>query len=139
MQLAPKAKPVPSILVVDDEEIICRLLRNWLEFSGYEVRTAPGAVPALELTRANPPDVALCDIRMPGPSGVWLIEQLRREFPETAVVVVTGLTEMDPSITLRDGVVGYITKPLRRETLMAAVAEALRQRPGELNGPASRN
>ena len=57
--------------------------------------TALHAEQALTLMHAHPADVAFCDIVMPGHDGVWLIDQLRAQFPQTAIVIATGLTKMD--------------------------------------------
>jgi len=59
----------------------------------------------------RPATVALVDIRMPGHDGAWLIERLQKSHPGTAIVIITGIVDLDPRLTLRPGVVGYLTKP----------------------------
>jgi YesN/AraC family two-component response regulator len=95
---------------------------------GYDVKAAEGADRALELIRECPIDVALCDVRMPGHDGVWLIGQMSRLYPDVAIVLATGLMEMDPMITLRPGVVGYIVKPFNREDLEKVVKRGMAER-----------
>ncbi len=95
---------------------------------GYTVKVAPEAETALKIMRAYPIDVALCDIRMPGHDGIWLLDQMRRFHPSIAVVLATGLLEMDPMVTLRPGVVGYIVKPFNREDLEQAVKRGMAAR-----------
>lgn len=116
---------VSPILIVDDEEPIRRILGQWVERLGYAVRTAASAEDAvLELDR-GPISVVLCDVRMPGHDGVWLADQIRVKFPAVAVVLVTGLDELDAALTLRPGIVGYVTKPFERDSIAGAIGTAL--------------
>jgi CheY-like chemotaxis protein len=121
-------KPVPrssTVLVVDDEDGIRRLLGHWVESLGYSVQSAGNADEALQMMQTMQVDAAVCDIRMPGHDGVWLIDQLRASYPATAIVIATGRTDMDPFVTLRSGVAGYLTKPFRVEELKKALENAL--------------
>jgi len=119
---------VGTILVVDDDEGVRKLLARWVSEMGHTVKVAPDGDAALAIMRAEPIDVALCDIRMPGHDGIWLLDQVRRFFPGIAVVLATGLLEMDPMVTLRPGVVGYIVKPFNREDLEQAVKRGMTAR-----------
>jgi CheY-like chemotaxis protein len=110
------------ILIVDDDEGVRTLLRRVIEDLGHTTVEAGDAVSALDVLRTTPVALALCDIRMPGRDGVWLMDQILARFPGTPVALATGLLEMDPAVTLRRGVIGYIVKPFNR----AAVAELLR-------------
>jgi response regulator RpfG family c-di-GMP phosphodiesterase len=115
-----------SVLIVDDEPGVRHLMRRWLESRGYHVAVASGADTALELMAASPTAVALCDLRMPGHDGFWLTDRLRREHPETAVIIATGVTEQGPSFDgLRQSVVDYLTKPFERDRLCEAVSRGL--------------
>ncbi len=114
------------VLVVDDEASICTLMRRWLEARGYRVSLATDAPGALELLSASPAAVAICDLRMPGRGGLWLTDQLRREFPDTAVIIATGVSDVTAAVEgLRQGVVDYLTKPFDRQRLFDAVARAV--------------
>jgi DNA-binding NtrC family response regulator len=95
---------------------------------GYTVQAAADADSALDIMRDHQIDVALLDVRMPGHDGIWLLDQVRRLFPETAVVLATGLMEMDPMVTLRPGVVGYIVKPFNREDLTQVIKRGMLER-----------
>jgi DNA-binding NtrC family response regulator len=117
-----------TILVVDDDEGVRRVLTRWVADMGYAVQAADGAEKALEVMRDIEVDVALCDVRMPGRDGIWLIDQMRRLHPDTAIVLATGLLEMDPMVTLRPGVVGYIVKPFDREALTEVVKRGMAER-----------
>jgi DNA-binding NtrC family response regulator len=117
-----------TILVVDDDDGVRRVLARWVAEMGHVVKVASGADEALELMREWPIDVALCDVRMPGHDGIWLLDQVSRLYPDIAVVFATGLMEMDPMITLRPGVVGYIVKPFNREEMEKMVNRGMAER-----------
>jgi len=117
-----------TILVVDDDEGVRKVLSRWVSEMGYAVKAAPDADTALELMRECPIDVALVDVRMPGHDGIWLLEQVCRFYPDIAIVRATGLLEMDPMVTLRPGVVGYIVKPFNREDLAKVVKRGMSER-----------
>jgi len=121
-------KTAGTILVVDDDDGVRKVLSRWVADMGYDVKTAEGADRALELIRECPIDVALCDVRMPGHDGVWLIGQMSRLYPDVAIVLATGLLEMDPMITLRPGVVGYIVKPFNRDDLEKVIKRGMAER-----------
>jgi DNA-binding NtrC family response regulator len=112
------------ILIVDDDEGIRRLLRQIITGMGYEVVEAEGAIEALELLERVEIGLALCDIRMPGRDGVWLMDQILTRFPGTPIALATGLTEMDPAVTLRAGVIGYVVKPFDRRALAEVIRVA---------------
>ncbi len=117
-----------AVLIVDDDEGVRKVLTRWTESLGYQVRAAGNADEALDALRRGTVDVALCDVRMPGHDGIWLMDQMRRNYPHTSIVLATGLTELDPIITLRPGVVGYIVKPFDREELDAVIQRGLAAR-----------
>ena len=117
-----------TVLVVDDDEWVRKVLARWVAEMGHTVKVAAGADEALELMREWPVDVALCDVRMPGHDGIWLLDQVRRLYPCIAVVFATGLLEMDPMVTLRACVVGYIVKPFNREDLADMIQLGLAER-----------
>jgi putative nucleotidyltransferase with HDIG domain len=115
-----------SVLIVDDEPSVRHLMRRWLESRGYSVAVAAGADIALEVMAAAPTAVALCDLHMPGRDGLWLADQLRREHPDTAVIIATGINDMGSDVeNLRQGVVDLLTKPFERERLCQAVSRGV--------------
>jgi response regulator RpfG family c-di-GMP phosphodiesterase len=115
-----------SVLVVDDEPSVRILMRRWLESRGYVVAVASSAIQALQILESVPAAVALCDLRMPGRDGLWLTDQLRREYPDTAVIIATGINDVTAAVEgLRLGVVDYLTKPFDRERLFDAMTRAV--------------
>jgi response regulator RpfG family c-di-GMP phosphodiesterase len=120
------SEPPASVLVVDDENSVRDLMTRWLQARGFAVTSASNAEEALGQVETSPPAVALCDIRMPGHDGLWLAERIRSRFPETAVIMATGVQDVGSAVeSLRHGVVDYLTKPFGRERLQEAVARGL--------------
>jgi len=118
------ARGARSVLVVDDDQATCQLLADWIRHLGFHVMTALNAQQALTLMSAHPAEVVFCDIVMPGRDGIWLIEQLRQQFPGTAVVIATGLTKMDPAVTLAPAVTAYLVKPFDFDAVASALGSA---------------
>src|SRR5690242_14426790 len=115
-----------SVLVVDDESGTRELLCRWLSNSGFDVSSASTADEALRSVHALAPAVALCDIRMPGHDGLWLAQQIRHDAPETAVIMATGVHDVGSAvISLRQGVIDYLTKPFGRDRLRDAVMRGI--------------
>ncbi len=120
--------PPARVLVVDDEESIRRLVSKWTDLSGYEVKAASSAEAALLIMHAWTADVVVCDIRMPGYSGIWLIEHLRELYPSAAIVISTGYGQVDPGLTARARITGQLAKPYDRETLVSSLDRAIAAR-----------
>lgn len=115
-----------AVLVVDDEESVRSLLARWLEAAGHTVLTASGAETALEAIQQNAPAVVLCDIRMPGHDGLWLVGQIRERHPDTAVIMASGVNDVEASLEcMRHGVLDYLTKPFGRDRLLDAVRRGI--------------
>lgn len=114
-----------TLLVVDDEGPLRELLRRRLTDWGYRVMVAADAQAALEAMLAQPADIVLADINMPGHDGLWLMERVRAKWPRTAVILVTGVVELEAvKKAQRLGAVDYVTKPFGREMLRQALARA---------------
>jgi DNA-binding NtrC family response regulator len=111
----------PIVLVVDDESQIRDLLVRWISADGHEVREAGTAAAALEDMRIAPAAIVLCDVNMPGESGLWLTGQLRSLFPETAIVLATSDRTVPPNVSMQAGVVEYLGKPFTREEVIEAI------------------
>ena len=85
---------MPSVLVVDDEDQIRQLIRETLEQAGYDVEEAGNGKQGLERYRAKPADLVIMDILMPDQDGLESIMTLRREFPASRVIAITGGSDM---------------------------------------------
>jgi len=124
-RLVDAYRPAARVLIVDDEESICTLLTRMLEPLGYGIDIFTDADSTLAAVKDSPADVVVCDIRMPGHDGVWLIDQLQQRYPATAIVIVTGIQDLDPRLTLRPGVIAYLAKPFEAEQVQKAVKKAV--------------
>lgn len=124
--MRPLVTPSTRILVVDDEPGVRDLMMRWLRSAGHDVVAAGGAAEALGLASQGPLAVAVCDLRMPERDGVWLLGQLRRYAPDTAVIVATGVQDVGAAVSsLRQGVIDYLMKPFGRDRLREAVQRGL--------------
>ena len=105
----------PVILVVEDNELNLKLLRDVLEYAGYEVRGARTAEDGITLAVSEPPDLVLMDLQLPGIDGIEALHRLR-ESPGTADIPVVAVTaqamKQDRERALRAGFDGYVEKPI---------------------------
>jgi two-component system NtrC family response regulator len=114
------------ILVVDDDESLRRVTQVQLEEEGYTVTTAASAEEALAFLSANSENLVITDLRMPGLSGVDLLKQIRVDYPETVVVLVTAFGTVGSAVeAMKLGAYDYITKPIDPNRLRFVVARAL--------------
>jgi two-component system chemotaxis response regulator CheY len=118
---------MPSVLVVDDQEWIRKLVREVLEQAGYVVEEARGGNEGLERYRAHQADVVIMDILMPDQDGIESIVTLRREFPESRVIAMTGGGDMIGILNFLDvakmlGANRTLQKPFTVNALLEAVA-----------------
>jgi two-component system cell cycle response regulator DivK len=105
----------PVILVVEDNERNLKLLRDVLEYAGYDVRVARTAEEGITLAVSDPPHLVLMDLQLPGVDGVEALGRLR-ESPRTADIPVVAVTaqamKQDRERALRAGFDGYVEKPI---------------------------
>jgi len=113
-----------SILVVDDDDSIRQLLRLHLSAAGYEVQVAEDAIAAGYLVLRSPPDLIISDVNMPHMDGFEFIAALRADktLPRVPVIFLTSVEEGDHR-GKELGAVGYVTKPVRADRLLALVAK----------------
>jgi len=132
--LRPKDdKKRKQVLIVDDERPIRMLLQKILEANGYACRTAENAAQARVLMTEHVSDLILCDINMPGESGLDFIRHVLKAYPETAAIMVSAIG--DPLLAesmLQLGVYDYIIKPMDRNGILISVANAFRRRDLEI-------
>lgn len=117
------------ILIVDDEEPIRRLLGYMLQTNGYETVLASNSHDARQKLEEQPFALVLCDVNMPGESGMDLARNILSQHLHTAVIMVTGLDNSVLANTALDmGTFGYIIKPFECNEVLIDVANALRRR-----------
>ncbi len=116
------------VLVADDDEPIRRLLTRVLSRNGYECDEAADAEEALAQLERGGFSVLLCDIDMPGLSGLELLEGLTERYPDLATVMVTGTDDTEVAdAALERGAYGYVIKPFQPNEILISVANALRR------------
>ena len=117
---------VPLIHVVDDDDSVRTALMRLLRAKGYETRAYRSAGEFLMSERASTPGCVILDVNMPGPSGLDLYDSLMKEGSSMPVIFLTGHGDIPMSVrAMKAGAVDFLTKPVRREVLMAAIATAL--------------
>ncbi|HEX2483711.1 MAG TPA: response regulator, partial [Myxococcota bacterium] len=106
------------VLVIDDEELYRRALERILTRVGHRVSSARDASEAMAVVAAEPFDLVLCDVRMPGIHGLELIRQIHDLHPDLPCIVVTGYGSAEASIeALRAGAFWYLEKPFDQTSL----------------------
>ena len=126
-----------QILIIDDEEPIRALIGQILETDGYNCTLGANASEARKSLIQQRFDLILCDIDMPGESGLDFIRYALSEYPDTATVMVTGLDDpMTAEVALEIGVYDYIIKPFNRNGVLISVANVLRRRQLEIDNRA---
>jgi signal transduction histidine kinase len=114
-----------KILLVDDEPGIRKVLEISLSDIGYTVLTAKNGEEALKIFKNESPPLVLTDIKMPGMDGIQLLQKIKKENPETEVIMITGHGEMELAIqSLKYDAVDFITKPIHDEVLEIALKRA---------------
>lgn len=114
-------QPIPHILVVDDDEIICQQLKTVYHHNRYKVTLAHCGEEALPRLAELDIDLAVIDIRLPGISGVELVKHIRTSYPDVPVIVITGHGDIEIAIdVLKLGASDYFAKPFS----LAAIQES---------------
>lgn len=123
MTVETSRETLPSILLVDDDEVLRERLATAIRARGYEVRTAGSTDEALREVAKESPEMAVLDLKMPGGSGLDLLKELRRADPHTRVLMLTGYGSIATAVeAVREGAVGYLPKPADADEILAALA-----------------
>src|SRR5213593_5204367 len=121
-----KMKSQPKILLIEDDAGIVGGLKKELQFQGYEVAVAERGDKGLAQAKEQPFDVVITDLKMPGLSGLELVEQLHATKPKLPIILMTafGTTETAIEATKR-GAYDYLLKPFEMPELLEVVSKAL--------------
>ena len=121
-------------IVVDDSPIDLIMTKSLLEKLGFLALTAANGEDALKLILENSPHFVICDINMPGMSGLELLKATRHFEQQPIFIMATGLGDVENAVdSLHHGAYGYLTKPLRVESLRDALRKATRRRQKDLD------
>jgi putative two-component system response regulator len=126
-----------SLLIVDDERVVRKILCDKLSGTGYQCQEASNAAEALEKLQDSPVDMVILDIKMPGKSGTELLPEIKAKYPDTAVIMATAIAEASVAITcMKNGAYDYLTKPFNLDEVVLSVGRALEKRRLELENRA---
>jgi Response regulator containing CheY-like receiver, AAA-type ATPase, and DNA-binding domains len=115
-----------NILVIDDDQDLCKVLSNFLKKSNYGVSVAYDAESGLDLLRKEKFDLVLCDYGLPDMTGVEALQRIKVLSPESAVIIITGYSDVQTAVeTFRYGANDYVTKPLYPDELLVTVKETI--------------
>ncbi|RMH81866.1 sigma-54-dependent Fis family transcriptional regulator [Pseudomonas sp. AOB-7] len=118
-----------QVIVVDDEAAIREAVQQWLELSGFTVRSCASAAEALALVYRDYPGIVVSDVRMPGSDGLQLLDKLLALDADLPVILVTGHGDVPMAVqALRQGAYDFIEKPFTPERLLDSVRRALDKR-----------
>lgn len=120
--------PTPQcrILVVDDDQRICKLLTIKLGLSGFDPQSCSSGEEALQLLAKEPFDAIISDLNMGGISGLELLESTRRLAPRTAFLMATGVNDVAVGVTaMKQGAADYILKPFQMDAVIISLRRAL--------------
>jgi len=116
-----------SILVVDDEPQIRRVLRSTLSSQGYIILEAKTGEEAIEVSRREKPDLVLLDVNMPGMGGIEACKEIRRASEAPIIMLTVRNSERDKVLALDAGADDYVVKPFGIGELLARIRAALRR------------
>ena len=117
---------IPSILVVDDEEEIRKIMSGILEKEGFNVITAPEGRQAIEKICFNTPDVVLLDVRMPGLNGMEVLKKIKALDDNLPVVLVTAYADTHQAVeAMKEGAYDYLAKPFDNNEVVWITRRAL--------------
>jgi len=112
----------PTLLLVDDDKLFCRVLAEALKKRGYNLLVAHNVGQALELVGDAPPEYAVVDLNMPGDSGLVLVDRLNQLDDYIHIVVLTGYASIATAVeAIKLGATHYLTKPADADQIMDAL------------------
>src|SRR5512137_1301614 len=119
----------PLILIIDDEESLRDGCRQALEKSGYTVLAAGEGVEGIKIARERKPDIAFIDLKMPGISGMEIIEILSSDIPDIVLIMITGYASIVSAVeAIQKGAYDYLPKPFNPDQLRAVTRRGIEHR-----------
>lgn len=118
----------PHVLIVDDEASVRKVLGALLEQAGYRTTRAATGEEALDLVRAQDPDIVVTDLKMPGMDGLELLSRVREAFPEIPVVLLSAHGTVETAVeAMKRGAHDFLTKPFEKTSVLEVIGKALGQ------------
>ncbi len=120
---------MPEILVIDDEQTICRAFKRFFESRGWSVRTASSGGKGLEESARHRPDVIFLDVRLPDADGLDVLRRINESISDVAVVVITAYGTLEVAVrAVRSDAFDYLLKPIDLDRAAEVAARALQSR-----------
>lgn len=114
-----------SIFILDDEPIVCTRLKASLDRKGYEVQTCCDSIKALEIVRQTPFDIVITDLKMEGIDGMQFFTEVKKQHPDTQVIVITGFATLETAKeSFKKGVFDFLAKPFKLGEIFAVIERA---------------
>ena len=115
-----------SILVVEDDPSLRRIMQLRMDHNGFKVHCADSGEAGLAALDREPFDLVLTDLMLPGLSGIDVLKHIKTQFPSTTVIVLTAFGTVETAVeAMKAGAFDYLTKPVDNEELLLAVNRAL--------------
>ena len=122
MTTDPSGEDRPTLLLVDDDPTLCNVLSKALARRGFLVSVAHEVEAALQLARDNPPEFAVIDLKMPGPSGLVLVEKLKELDEQTRIIMLTGYASIATAVeAIKLGATHYLAKPADADEIVTSL------------------
>jgi DNA-binding NtrC family response regulator len=126
--LQANSTPKPRLLILDEDRIILQSLSQFLRREGYEVRTTDRPEEAMALLEAEPVELLLADVNMPGIKPIEFLREVRRRHAHVVPIVITGYGSIERAVeATKSGAFDYLTKPIVDEEIRVVVEKAARQ------------
>lgn len=117
------------ILIVDDEQNVCDFLEEFLRYKGYSALKARSGDEALQSLKNKETDLVLLDVLMPGMSGIEVLENVRKLYPDLPVIILTGMKDKHVvDDTLDMGAADFIPKPIDLDILEQSISNNLHKK-----------
>ena len=115
-----------KLLVIDDESIVGKRLKQVFTKMGFKVDTYTNPISAMEVMEKYPFDIVVTDFKMDGMDGMEVLERVKKMNPDTKVIIITGYAQLDTaSEAFRKGVFDFIAKPFRLDELKRVIIRAM--------------
>jgi len=126
----------PSVLIVDDEQVVCDILYDELSERGYLCTTALSGKDALAKLAAEDFDVVLLDIRLPGMSGLEVLREIWLNHSDTATIMITAVNDVNTAVlAIKWGASDYLVKPFNLDRVDASIRTALDTKQATIKPP----
>jgi two-component system response regulator HydG len=118
-----------SILIIDDDVTFGLMLKTLLEKNNYQVTSVFSPIEAKKIIKDNPFDIILTDMRMPEISGLELIGPIKKQLPDSQIILMTSYADVTTAIkSIKQGAFDYISKPVNPDELLNLIKEAVRNK-----------